>query len=119
MKIEFKKVGFNQKEIKIDEKNLRLEGNIVRDNKDLVDLDATLRGNVEVECRRCGKEFTIPVEERLHLKLSDGVYRGSLDEADVVEFYDGSIDFDELMESERESMRLDYHLCDECKNKKE
>ena len=119
MKIEFKKVGFNQKEIKIDDKNLKLEGRIVRDNKDLVDLDATLLGDVVVECRRCGKEFVIPVDEKLHLKLSDGVYRGSLDEADVVEFYDGSIDFDELMESERESMRLDYHLCDECKNQKE
>ncbi len=119
MKIEFKKVGFNQKEIKIDDKNLRLQGNIVREDSNLVDLKGTLRGSVKVECRRCGREFSLPIEERLHLKLSDGVYRGSLEEADVVEFYDGSIDFDELMESERESVRLDYHLCDECKNKKE
>ncbi len=115
MKIEFKKVGFNKKEIKIDNKNLKLEGKIVRDNKDLVDLDATLKGEVEVECRRCGKEFSIPMNEKLKIKLSDGIYRGSLEEADVVEFYDGAIDFDELIESEKESLRLDYHLCDECK----
>jgi len=119
LKIEFKKVGFNQKEITINNKDLKLRGNIVRDDKKLVDLEATLQGTVEVECRRCGKEFTIPVDEKLRLKLSDGIYRGALEEADVVEFYDGSINFEELMESERESMRLDYHLCDECKNKKE
>jgi len=83
----------------------------------LVDLEGALRGSVEVECARCGRSFALPVDERLSLKLSDGIYRGFDEEADIVEFYDGNIDMQELIDSEYESIRLEYHICDTCKQK--
>jgi len=115
MKIEFKKVGFNKKEITISDENLLLEGDLSRDDSRLVDFDARLSGKVKVECIRCGEEFEVEVDEKLDLKLCDGVYRGSEKEVDVIEFYEGVIDMDELLRSEKTSITLDYHLCPKCK----
>ena len=115
MKIEFKKVGFNKKEITISKQKLNLSGDLKRSKENLVDFDARLQGSVQVECSRCGKEFGLDVDEKLDLKLSDGVYRGFDEEADVIEFYDGSIDMQEIIDSEEASIQLDYHLCQECK----
>ncbi len=115
MKIAFKKVGFNKKEITISKENLTLRGDLQRQDRQLVGFDARLLGKMKVECSRCGKEFEIEVDESLPLKLSDGVYRGFDEEADVVEFYDGSIDLQELIDSEEASIKLDYHICKECK----
>ncbi len=115
MKIEFKKVGFNKKEITISKQKLNLSGDLKRSGKDLVDFDAKLQGQVSVECSRCGKEFELDVDEKLDLKLSDGVYRGFDEEVDVIEFYDGSIDMQQLIDSEEASIQLDYNICKECK----
>ncbi len=115
MKIEFKKVGFNKKEITISKENLKLSGDLQRDNSKLVDFNARLQGTLKVECIRCGEEFDLKVDEKLALKLSDGVYKGFDKEADIVEFYEGVIDMDQLINSEKTSISLDYHLCPKCK----
>jgi len=115
LKIEFKKVGFNKKEITISKQKLSLSGDLQRSKRDLVDFDAKLQGRVQVECSRCGKEFEVDIDEDLKLRLSDGVYRGFDDDADVIEFYDGSIDMEQILDSEKASIQTDYHLCTECK----
>lgn len=101
----------------IQKDDLTLHGSVVRGKDSLVDLEGTLRGSVEVECARCGKSFSVPIDEPLILKLSDGVYKGFDNEADIIEFYNGSVDMQELIDSEYESIRLDYHICNECKQK--
>ncbi len=117
MKLAFKKVGYNQKEVTIPKESLTLDGKISLEKKGLVKFQGSLIGKVEVECRRCGEKFTIPVDEKLFLKMSDGLFRGFDEEADVIEFYDNHIDFDEIIDSESESIKLDYHICEKCKSK--
>jgi len=117
LKIAFKKVGTKEKEVHYEKEGLAIDGTLQRGKESLVDLGARISGRVEVECIRCGEPFLLDVDEALHLRLSDGVYKGFDEEADVVEFYDGSIDMEEILDSESASIKLDYHICPICKQK--
>ena len=116
MKLDFKKIGSSSKSVQTSSQEGHLEGELQRD-KELVDFQGILRGDITVYCKRCGEEFYLPICEKLHLKLSDGIYRGFDEEADVIEFFDGKIDFDYLINSEMEAIKSDYHLCPVCKLK--
>ena len=115
MKIDFKKVGFAKKSIEVNKDHLQIRGDLARTQQSLVDLRGRICGKEEVECKRCGKKFFIDVDEELFLKLSDGIYKGFDEEADVVEFFKGYIDLDKLIASESESIKADYHICPQCK----
>ena len=115
MKIDFKRVGFSKKSVEVHKEALQIDADLLRTQKSIVDLRGRIHGKQEVECKRCGQRFFIDIDEELFLKLSDGVYRGFDEEADVIEFYDGYIDLDELIASESESIKADYYICPKCK----
>jgi len=114
LKVDFKKVGREPKSVYLERDGVALRGELRRGNRDLTEFKGKLSNNILVRCIRCGEEFLLPLDEELNLRFSDGVYRGS-EELDIIEFYDGKIDFQEVLESEMESIRLDYHLCPQCK----
>ena len=117
MKIAFNKIGFNKKRVEVRYNSLNLEGELYRDNTRIVDFVGDLQGTISVECRRCGEPFTLNVNEPLNIKFSDGLYKGFEKEADIVEFYDGYVDFDDFLYSESESIKSEYYICPTCKNK--
>ena len=92
-----------------------LKGFLQYDKEKLVLLDAKLKGVLNTECAICGEEFDLEVDEDLKFYISDGVY---VDEnnsmIDVVEASDGQLDVDELLESEIELIKSDYHCCEFC-----
>ena len=67
----------------------------------------------------CKKEvnFNIPFNEKIHFLASDGIY-SSNDERDldkiIIEIDNNFVDFEEILQSELESLRTDYHVCDSC-----
>jgi len=113
MKIEFRKVPFNEKDFKVSLDSVDFEGTFCKLSSTLVKIDATLKGASQVTCDRCSKEDDITLDEKLNFLLSDGVYNNQTDEL-VVEIEDGFIDFDEIIHSELSSIQSDYHICDEC-----
>jgi len=119
LRLDFKKIGTAPKSVKIEREGVRLEGELSRREGNLTDFKGKLSNNIEVQCSRCGQEFDLPVDEDVFLKFSDGLYRGSDPEADVIEFFDGKIDLDAVLNSEIESIRLDYHICPACKKGEE
>ncbi|WP_281951356.1 hypothetical protein [Nitrosophilus kaiyonis] len=114
MKIEFKKIGFEPKKFQLSKNGIEFQGEFKKDKDGLVDILGNIKNELNVTCDRCSKEFMIKLDENIHLKASDGLYKGHLEEYDVLEFYDGMIDFDEILESEIASIKLDYHICNEC-----
>ena len=56
----------------------------------------------------------IEVDEKLHLLLSDGVYKKDESDYLVIEIEDSLINFEDIIESELNSIRSDYHICDDC-----
>ncbi|BCD61581.1 MULTISPECIES: hypothetical protein [Nitratiruptor] len=113
MRIAFKKIGFSKKDVEVTKDTLTLRGKLEK-KKELVDFLGVLQGKQEVECSRCGENFFVTIDEEIFLKFSDGIYEGFDEEADVIEFYDGSIDLDEVINAESESIKLDYHICKKC-----
>jgi len=86
----------------------------------LILLQAQLNGSLVKDCDICAEEFTLNINEEVSFFISDGVYQddGSI-ELDVVESLDGNVDIEELLNSEIELIKSDYHSCDNCSEQEE
>ena len=118
MKISFSKIKQTPIDIDYSKDGVDIQGTLERVDRDSVKLDSTFKSEVEVVCNRCAKEYKIDANYPLSLILSDGGYNGK-DEIDVVEFYDGKIDFDYLALSEVSSIKEDYNYCSSCQDSDE
>jgi hypothetical protein len=114
MKIEFRKVPQIEKELEYISNSVKIEGTFCRISQSLVKIDAVLKGSTEIDCCRCGITEEIEVDEELHLLLSDGIYKNDESEFLVIEVENSLIDFDEIIQSELNSIKSDYHMCDNC-----
>ena len=114
MKIEFRKAPQTSKEFEIDYNSVKIEGTFCKISQSLVKVDAVLKGSTDIDCCRCGITEVIEVDEELHLLLSDGVYKKDESEYLVIEVENGLIDFNEIIESELNSIKSDYHICNNC-----
>ena len=114
MKIEFKKVPQINKELICEFNSVKIEGTFCRITASLVKIEALLEGNTEIDCCRCGITEIIEVKEELNLLLSDGIYKGSEEEYLVIEIENSLIDFDEIIQSEVNSIKSDYLYCKDC-----
>ncbi len=115
MEISFSKIKQSPVDINYSKDGIEIIGTLERVSRDNIKLDSNFKSTVEVICNRCGKEYKIDANYPLGLILSDGGYNGK-DELDVVEFYDGKIDFDYLALSEVTSIKEDYNFCSECQD---
>lgn len=116
MEIAFKKIAKEALSFELLSENIKLSGKVFRKSSDLVLLKADLVGQMDHTCDRCGEELSLEINEPLEILLSDGIYKGEIDNLDVVEFYDGVINFNEILQSEIESIKSGYHYCGKCKN---
>jgi uncharacterized metal-binding protein YceD (DUF177 family) len=114
MKIEFRKAPQTPKELEIEYNSVKIEGTFCKISQSLVKVDAVLLGNTDIDCCRCGITEIIEVDEELHLLLSDGVYKKDESDYLVIEVENSLIDFDEIIESELNSIKSDYHICKDC-----
>ena len=114
MKIEFRKAPQTPKELEVEYNSVKIEGTFCKISQSLVKVDAVLLGNTDIDCCRCGISEIIEVDEELHLLLSDGVYNKDESEYLVIEVENNLIDFDEIIESELNSIKSDYHICKNC-----
>ena len=76
-------------------------------------LDIVIGGKTTVDCDICGDAFDLEVDEKIALKVSDGI---SEEDLDIIECQNHFVDFDEIVQSEISSIKADYHYCEKCKN---
>jgi uncharacterized metal-binding protein YceD (DUF177 family) len=112
MKIELRKITPHEAPFKVDHEGVLIEGVFKKTSSTIVEIDANLTGTLALQCNRCGIDIEKHIEEPLHLKVSDGCFKG--DDLDVYECHDGFIHFDEIALSEIETIKYDYHYCDKC-----
>ena len=114
MKIAFAKVGRSPGDFRYRHEELTLEGTLCRRETHRVELVGAIIGEVELECDRCGERY----RERLDLPLTLALTDRPLpigDDLDTVEFLDGTIDMERLLESEVVAYRSEYHYCPKCR----
>ncbi|MDQ1264410.1 MAG: hypothetical protein QG559_1411 [Campylobacterota bacterium] len=120
MKILLRKVGKIPLEFEVKSDEITFKGFLQYDADKLILLKAKLSGKVEANCDVCAEEFMLEVDEDIEFFISDGVYEKSEDTLlEVVEVYDSSVDLEELMKSEIELLKSDYHICQICQSKQD
>ena len=115
MKIEFDKVGHSSKSFhkKIDD--VSIDGSLQKLGHHRVALEGDMRGHVAVKCDRCGVSYDYRVEQQLNLTLSNQIVE-SKDDLDIIEFLDGKIDISFILQSEINTIKSEYHYCDDCQD---
>jgi uncharacterized metal-binding protein YceD (DUF177 family) len=117
MKIEFRKVPLQESGFEIVSDSVKFSGTFSKISQKLAKISAHINGTFTVECCKCGKEIELELDEEVDLLVSDGIYSSSEDEENIViEVEDHIIDFDDILNSELESLRSEYHICEECDN---
>jgi len=115
MNIPFRRITKTPTEFEVESDGVTLKGTVVFKERNLVLLQAQLQGEIELTCDICAEDFATILNEKIELLVSDGIYQGFDENLDVVEMRD-NIDFDELLHTEIELIRSDYHSCQNCKN---
>ena len=123
MVIEFRKVAQISKSFEYQLDSVKIEGTFCRISPRLIEMDSKVHGEIEVDCFRCGDNFDTQIDEKIEFLISDGLYnqndsQKNLDRV-IIEVDSHTIDFEEIIKSELESFKLDYHVCDKCLNHEE
>jgi len=100
-------------EVKSDE--ITFKGYLEYHAGKLILLKADVFGSADIECSRCGNFFKLPVDEKIEFFICDGLYEDENNiDTDVIESFNSQADLDELLVSEIELIKSDYHSCEAC-----
>ena len=117
MKVVLRKVTKTPLDFEVKSNEITFKGYLEYHSGKLIFLHAKIAGFLEKACDYCGEDMKLPINETVEFFLSDGIYKDEDDvEYDVVESFDGTIDLEELLNSELELIKSDYHSCDNCSN---
>jgi len=121
VKIEFRKIPLDESEFEISSNSVKFLGTFSKISSKLAKINSKLVGKCDVDCCKCGTTFTIPINTEVKFVVSDGIYSSEQDEEEfvIIEVEEHLLDFDEILHSEIESLKSEYHICDTCKNNDE
>ncbi len=115
MKIALIKVRSQEIPFEVKADSVSMSGFLKPQSKSLIQLEASIDGKLDLSCDRCGEAFEEVLHEPLTLLVSDGAYEDINNDFDIVECFDGFINIDEILESEINLYKSDYHYCSQCK----
>jgi uncharacterized metal-binding protein YceD (DUF177 family) len=117
MKIALRKVGKTPIDFDVQSNKVAFKGFLQYHSGKLILLQAKLTGTIDIACNLCAQEFPLEVDEDIEFFISDGIHQSDAEmELDVVEFLDATADVDELLHSEIELIKSDYHTCEKCQD---
>lgn len=117
MKLSFHKITKQPSDFELEKDGLKFSGFLVYQNPKIVKCKGKISGSTPHLCDRCGAEISLLINQDVDLLLSDGIYKDADNEfSDVIEFFDGEMDLDEVFVSEVEAYKSDYFYCENCKN---
>lgn len=116
MKIPFRKIGREAQDFEILKNSTTFRGSLQHYQRGLIMLNGHINGTLNVPCDICAENFDTILDEELEFLLSDGIFSGHDEDYDVVESLTGMIDMNEILSSELESIRSDYHCCSKCQD---
>ena len=117
MKIQLRKITSTPSEFDIESDKITFKGFLQYHADKLILLKAKLEGVTQTECSRCGEGMEVELDEDVQFFISDGLYEDDSNknlEFDVVESFNSVADIDELLHSEIELVKSDYHICNKC-----
>ena len=116
MKITLRKITKTPLDFDIKSNEITFKGYLEYHVGKLILLKADLIGLVDIQCSSCGEDFKLSLDEKVEFFISDGLYDGDDMDMDIVESFNSLADIDELLNSEIELIKSDYHSCKNCKS---
>ena len=117
MKVILRRVTKTALDFDIKANEITFKGYLQYHGGKLILLKANLVGETLNDCDVCAEEFKMSLDEKIEFFISDGIYKDENNIAlDVIESFDGEVEMEELLNSEVELIRSDYHSCENCKN---
>ncbi len=113
MKIVFDKIGQTSKPFELTVDSVLFKGTLTKRGYRRVKLEGKLEGDIELNCDRCGDTYIYNLTAPLALTLSDELIETE-DDLDIIEFLDGIIDLEFIVQSEIASIQNSYHNCEKC-----
>lgn len=118
--INFQKISNLPTKFNIEKNGVKFSGNLVKKDINLVSCNGKMQGEIPYICDFCGNDFKLCIDEEIDLLLSNGIFKDDeMVNLDVMEFFDGQIDLDEILQSELEAYKSDYLYCMTCKDYRE
>ncbi len=120
MIVEFKKIPSSGIHFETKLGEIRFSGNAQKIGKSLIKCEGRIQGTLMHACDRCAEDFKLSIDECVEVFASDGLYVDTEGEEllNVIEFFEGSIDFEVMLQSEIEAFKSDYHYCGQCEQLK-
>jgi len=117
MKVEFRKIPLQETEFEIFSNSVKFLGTFSKISSKLAKINSKMSGNYDVDCCKCGITFDIAIDTKIDFLLSDGIYSSEHNDEElvIIEIEDHFLDFNEVLHSEIESLKSEYHVCDSCK----
>ncbi|MFA6195778.1 MAG: hypothetical protein WC656_03940 [Sulfurimonas sp.] len=117
MKVALRKISNIPLDFDIKSNEITFKGYLEYHAGKLILLKAELNGLLDVQCNQCGEDFKLPLDEEIEIFISDGIYEDNENiELDVIESLDSMADLDEILNSEIELIKSDYHSCENCQD---
>ncbi len=117
MKVSFTKIPKLGDNIYLEKEDVKFTALVSKIDGNSVKCKGEIKGTTKQICDRCGDEFELVLNENVELVAHNGVANSSKEELEnIIEFFDGQIDFDEIFVSELEAIKSDYFYCRNCIN---
>ena len=116
MKIAFQKIRSQETPFEIKNDLVDFKGTLKFEKRNIIRMLATLDATFERQCDRCGEGVAFTHKEDLNFIISDGPYEDDPNQLDVIEFFDGFIVLDDIIESEINLVKSEYFYCDSCQS---
>ena len=101
----------------LNSSGVKFNGELKRVTQNLVSCKGKIVGEIAYNCDRCGEDINLKLDEDVNLILSDGIYEDNEENLeDVVEFFDGFLNLEEVLTSEIEAFKSVYFYCEKRKN---
>jgi hypothetical protein len=116
MKIEFAKLPRIENKFEISSNSVKFSGTFCRISGTIARIHSTIVGKYDVECCKCAKTITKDIDENIVYTLSDGSIslKDERENEIIIEIENHIVDFDNILNSELESIKSDYYVCDDC-----
>jgi len=116
MKIEFSKLPRNEHEFEIIKDSVKFLGTFSRITGTIARINSNIIGNFDIECCKCGQILKKNIDQKIVYTLSDGEIslKDERENEIIIEVNNHIVDFEEILNSEIESIKSDYYICDNC-----
>ena len=91
---------------------------VLASERHFVQVQNHIKTTLVVDCNICSQEVLLDIDQQVQIVFTDKIYKDGLEYkgCEVIECFDGFIDFDEFIHSEMMLIKSDYHYCKSCQD---